>query len=268
MKDPFTKTKNSRFLQINNWKNANIIAGITTRLNGTSKEAFSSLNMGWHVDDNDAHVRNNYEIMEKEIKIPLNQWISSKQVHDTEIFHVKKDQSFFPLPNFGLECDGFVTSEKDRLLTAVFADCVPLFFAAPNYGWIGLAHAGWKGTVKGIGLSMIDKMVSVGIPLKDIQVVIGPCISADHYEVDMHVVDHIPEKFQRKGNVLTKTRENHYLLHLKALHKELFLDKGLQDNQVQMTTYCTFEQEELFYSHRRDNGHTGRMMAFIGMNSR
>ncbi|MFP3361078.1 laccase domain-containing protein, partial [Planococcus sp. SIMBA_143] len=59
--------------------------------------------------------------------------------------------------------DGIYTTNNDVLLTSCYADCVPLYFYAPSHGMIGLAHAGWKGTVKEIAKEMIQKWNAEGI---------------------------------------------------------------------------------------------------------
>ncbi len=263
--EPFVLSDNEKVLTIKHWDQSHVIAGFTTRNGGVSQKLFRSLNMGYHVRDKKDAVDTNYSIVENIISIPLNNWISSKQVHSTSILEV--DEHFLlhnqPPPNFDVEFDGFITNQQNCLLTAVFADCVPLYFYSEKDQWIGLAHAGWKGTVNGIGRKMVEALVKKGVSKRNIQVVIGPSISATHYEVDLNVVKHIPLSFH--SSTLTKVDATHYLLDLKQLNKEMLLHAGIHEEQINVTDYCSFQDKELFFSHRRDNGETGRMMAFIGL---
>src|SRR5699024_4992185 len=144
-----------------------------------------------------------------------------------------------------------------------FADCVPLFFYDKRLNIVGIAHAGWKGTVKEIGAQMVKSFVQLGSQMEDLFVAIGPCISKMNYEVNDHVIKHIDENFVSK--VVTDKGEGKYLLDLKQLNVEILLQNGVMRNNIDITTYCTYEHEQLFYSYRRDNGKTGRMLAFIGI---
>ncbi|GAA0495107.1 peptidoglycan editing factor PgeF [Salinibacillus aidingensis] len=264
MSELFSKSRTSSYLEIPDWKKKGITAGITTRKGGFSQQPYDTLNMGFHVQDDYDLVLKNYERMENIIGIPARYWISSKQVHRTDVLEwddsLNRDNITHP-PNFELEYDGWMTNQRNVLLTGVFADCVPLFFRSEE--WVALAHAGWKGTVKGMGPKVIDHFLTHQVPLEEIEVVVGPSISSRHYEVDHHVVQHIPFDMQTE-DVLTRSDETHYYLDLKQLHKNLLLKKGLKEQQITLTNYCTYENEDLFYSHRRDQGKTGRMMAFIG----
>jgi polyphenol oxidase len=266
MKEPFIrKNDESSVLHLLGWEPFGIISGITTRIGGYSNSPYLSLNMGFHVNDDRNKVEKNYKLMEDKLSIPLSNWVSGKQVHQTTIVTIDEKQvqkGHFRPGSFQVECDGFLTIEPNILLTCVFADCVPLFFMSQNTNWLGIAHAGWRGTVNGIGQEMVKLMVTKGIQLTDIYVAIGPCISKEHYEVDDNVIQHIPKNFHQ--DCVTKVKDEHYLLDLKQLNKLLLLDAGILEANIQTSHYCTFADEDLFYSYRRDKGKTGRMMAFIG----
>ncbi|UOR12915.1 peptidoglycan editing factor PgeF [Halobacillus amylolyticus] len=243
-----------------------VTAGITTRQNGYSEVPYDSLNMGLHVEDCKDHVLRNRESLADELQIPLNQWVMAEQVHGTDIHVVKKEdggRGAFDKNESIANADGLITNQKNLLLAAFYADCVPLLFLDPKTQWIGLAHAGWKGTVHGMAEKMITKLTEQGASLNDIIMVIGPSISQRNYEVDQHVIDHIPEEYKEEVSI-SKTG-NKYLLGLKELNKRLALDTGLNESHIYQTDLCTFEEDKLFYSHRRDHGRTGRMLAYIGL---
>ena len=88
--------------------------------------------------------------------------------------------------------DGFITNEKGIVLCAQFADCVPLFFYDPVKRVVGLAHAGWKGTVLNISMATISLMThTFGSQASDIRAAIGPSIGACCYEVDETVASRV-----------------------------------------------------------------------------
>lgn len=261
--------KHPSYLDISEWTNAfpDLVAGMTTRVGGAGEPPFDSFNLGWHVPDNQDTIRHNREMLASLLQFPLKSWVGGEQVHDTKIHTVtQKDKG---KGAFGQEtaipsCDGLITKESNILLTAFFADCVPLFFYDPQSSWIGIAHAGWKGTVSNMGPKMVQALENQGVDSKSLRVGIGPSISGDMYEVDENVIRHIPDKFQRPPIIETQTN-GRYLLSLQHMHVELLLEAGIEESHIEQTEYCTYQSDHLFFSHRRDQGKTGRMLGFIGL---
>ncbi|RWZ60683.1 peptidoglycan editing factor PgeF [Halobacillus fulvus] len=245
-----------------------LVAGITTRQGGVSEAPFESLNMGLHVNDSQEVVVANRKLLADEVGIPLDRWVIGEQVHDIRVQEVVPSDFGKGVYNHGEALkgiDGLITNQPDVLLTAFYADCVPLFFYDPTTKWIGVAHAGWKGTVKGMAREMTEQLVKKGASPEDLKMVIGPCITKRHYEVDKRVMDHIPDVY--KSKVSERTQDDHFLLDLKELNRLVALDAGLDDENIHISDYCTYEEEALLYSHRRDQGKTGRMLGFIGWSS-
>ena len=101
------------------------------------------------------------------------------------------------------DTDGFYTILKQGiLLTLCFADCVPLFFIAPESRMIGIAHAGWKGTVGRIAKEMIQIGNQKESDPKQILVAIGPSICEKCYIVDKHVIK-LVAKYTRRCRKIT-----------------------------------------------------------------
>ncbi|NRD78796.1 peptidoglycan editing factor PgeF [Bacillus sp. BRMEA1] len=267
--EPFALT-NESFLTIENWMKAysGLVAGMSTKLGGKSKGSFESLNLGFHVADHGEDVFHNRETLADLLEFPLASWVGAEQIHDVHIRKVTKadrgkgsdayDHAF-------KATDGFYTNEEGILLTLCFADCIPLFFLAPKARMIGTAHAGWKGTVGQIGKQMVDAWINEGIKPEEILVAIGPSICEKCYIVDdrvINLVENILEDVDRKP--YNQIRDGQYSLDLKLLNKLVLLKAGVLDENIIMTQYCSSCDHELFFSHRRDNGSTGRMLSFIG----
>ncbi|WP_163530427.1 peptidoglycan editing factor PgeF [Halobacillus ihumii] len=241
-------------------------AGITTRQNGYSEMPYDSLNMGLHVGDAEADVLRNRKELANDLGIPLAQWVMGQQVHGTGIHVVKQEDAgrgAFAKEQTIADVDGLITNQKDLLLTAFYADCVPLLFIDPEAEWIGIAHAGWKGTVHDMTERMVNALTSQGASAENMRMVIGPSIGERNYEVDHHVIRHIPEAYKKKVSI--PKGSDKYLLDLKELNRQTALDAGLRESHIYKTNLCTYEEDELFYSHRRDHGKTGRMLAYIGL---
>ncbi|ASN05842.1 hypothetical protein CFK40_12885 [Virgibacillus necropolis] len=269
MLEPFYQ-ENESLLTLKSWKklDPSLQVGFTTRQGGISKSSFESFNMGLHVPDSKQDVIYNRKLLAEKIGMSMETWVGGEQIHGTNveiITHKVKGRGAFSHENSLSGIDGLITNQKGILCTAFFADCVPLFFFDRETGYVGIAHAGWKGTVNGIGKEMINKFIQLGASVETIKVAVGPCISQDAYEVDGHVIKNLTSK--QINNTTRKQENNHYLLDLKKLNEEILLQSGALRHNIDVTNYCTYRAEELFFSHRRDHGKTGRMLGFIGFGS-
>ncbi|WP_199426002.1 peptidoglycan editing factor PgeF [Thermaerobacillus caldiproteolyticus] len=270
MSEIFQRT-GEELLLLQNWSKLSqeVVAGFTTKHGGISDEPFATFNLGLHVSDVVSSVRHNRQTLANLLQFPLELWVCCEQTHDSRIEKVTKSDGGKGVVDYHSAIagtDGLYTDEAGVLLTLCFADCVPLYFIAPKQNMIGLAHAGWKGTVKNIA----GKMVRLWnerehIPFDDIYVAIGPSIGSCCYIVDDRVIHLV-------NNVLGETNSvpyrlisvGQYALDLKELNKVLLIKAGIREEQIYLSHYCTSCTDHLFFSHRRDNGKTGRMMAFIG----
>lgn len=240
-------------------------AGFTTRNGGVSKPPFASFNLGLHVSDQYDHVITNRKMLADKLGMPLDDWVAGEQVHSTHVEIVRTNDKGKGSRHHDTALkgtDGLVVKQSGILCTAFFADCVPLYFFDPQTGCLGLAHAGWKGTVGEIARKMVEKMKEAGAAISNIRVAIGPCIAKEAYEVDDQVMKHIKREYAEQAS---EAKENgRYLLDLKRLNMEILLNQGVLRHNIAITNYCTFRDASLFFSHRRDGGKTGRMLAFIG----
>ena len=245
-----------------------LTAGFTTRNGGFSKFPFTSLNLGLHVADSDLDVVNNRRKLADDLGFPLSSWVVGEQVHQAVIKKVSKNDASAgseSLDGAIKGTDGLYTQDDDILLTSLYADCVPLYFIAPAYRTIGLAHAGWKGTVGEIGPNMIKTWQNEeGIDPKEIHVLIGPSISGEAYEVNDLVIQAVDQCLATNQEKPYVQKENgRFLLDLKQLNKSLLIRSGVQESNIHLSTICTATDQRMF-SHRADNGQTGRMMSVIG----
>ncbi|MDP4105646.1 MAG: peptidoglycan editing factor PgeF [Bacillota bacterium] len=267
--EPFVLQQESFFV-IKNWTDQykNLVAGMTTKNDGYSQEAFNSLNLGFHVGDVHIDVCANRQKVADDIDFPLEHWVGAEQIHENLIQKVTKadrgrGSNLYETSFKGI--DGFYTDEKGILLTLCYADCVPLFFMAPERGMIGAAHAGWRGTVKQIGAEMVELWGMEGIRPQQIFVTIGPSICKKCYIVDNRVIDlvqNILVDVEEKPYNLVK--EDEYCLDLREVNRLVLLKAGVPEENITLTGYCTSCDQDKFFSHRRDRGQTGRMLSFIG----
>ncbi|WP_059104692.1 peptidoglycan editing factor PgeF [Shouchella shacheensis] len=263
-----------RFLQATTFSSLSphLLAGFTTRNGGVSKGPFHSLNLGFHVGDDPCSVVENRTRVAEDIGLPLDRWIGSEQVHGARIVYVTREDAgrgATSLDTALLGTDGLYTSDEGLVLTSLYADCTPLSFYAPTHGFIGLAHAGWKGTVAKIGPTMVHTWKKEhDIPTENVFVLVGPCISADHYEVDERVMQEVRKVCPEADTMpFEETRPGHYSLNLSLLNKQLLIRAGVKEDHIYMSSYCTFKEHQ-FFSHRGDQGRSGRMMSVIALRSK
>ncbi|MED1864316.1 peptidoglycan editing factor PgeF [Fictibacillus nanhaiensis] len=267
-----TFERSGKHLAIKSWQklNSKVNAGFTTREGGNSTRAFHSMNMGFHVNDDSDKVRENRKLFSKEINFPVENWIGSQQVHAAKIVKVSKEERGLGSLDFETaipDTDGLYTSDEDILLTSLYADCVPLYFFSPNDKLIGLAHAGWKGTVAKIGPAMINTwQEKESVDVKSILAAIGPSIGHCCYEVDDRVINEVKVALDGdiEKSVYKKNTTGNYHLNLKKLNEILLLRAGVLPENIIVSEQCTSCQNDVFFSHRKDRGKTGRMMSYIG----
>jgi len=267
--EPFV-FKNDAFFTIDKWMNLcpGLTAGMTSKNGGKSTGFFQSLNTGFHVGDHQDDVYVNRQRIADILDFPLDFWVGAEQTHGTVIRKIAKSDRGTGAKSYGQAfkgTDGFYTNAEGVLLTLCYADCVPLFFLAPEHGMIGTAHAGWKGTVGQIAREMILAWYKEGIVPEQILVTIGPSICKKCYIVDnrvINLVEKVLEDVDKKPyNLIEKGQ---YSLDLRELNRQILLQAGIPEKNIMVSNLCSSCDDDVFFSHRRDQGKTGRMLSFIG----
>jgi len=258
-------------LIIESWErlDTTLSVGFTTRNGGVSNGDYKTLNLALHVGDFSEDVIANRRILSNALGFSFDAWTSGEQVHSNHIEIIRKDRrgkGRFLREDAIQNTDGIVTDEEDILLTSFYADCVPLLFFDSVKKVIGLAHAGWKGTQLKIGEEMVKTMVhSFGSQPEDIRVAVGPSIGQCCYEVDNRVVQPIQSTFKIITEEMIFDKKNgHYDINLKKINQKILIHAGILPNHIEISSYCTSCDNDLFFSHRKEKGKTGRMAAWIG----
>jgi polyphenol oxidase len=250
-------------------KFSELFHGFTTRQGGVSVGNYSSLNLGDHVGDSIQAVTQNRALVAEAAGFERGEMVFAQQVHGVDVGLVTSAHE--PVR----DVDALITDNSGLLLTLMFADCVPIFFYDPDHRVIGLAHSGWKGTVKNVASSTLREMHKwYGTNAVRCEVAIGPCIGQDRYVVGPEVAASI-EKVLQTGplfsavTVLTyNNRDGKYLLNLREAVRRQLDFAGVPPENIVISDQCTFTNKKEFYSHRRDargGGQTGRMAAVMGL---
>lgn len=268
-------------LSIRSWEDAfaELSVGFTGRGGGTGTSPYESLNLALHVGDNPDVVIANRARLADAVGFSFDAWTCGEQVHDTRVGIVKAEhrgRGRLDRASSFENTDGLVTNVPGVLLTSFYADCVPLYFYDPEHHAVGLAHAGWKGTVQQIALQMVLKMESEYGSCRDqILAAIGPSIGSCCYEVDEHVMakvrDIVPlhEQLELEAKVTSASiNPGKSMLNLKELNRIIMIKAGILPSHIECTSWCTSCAADIFFSYRKENGITGRMASWIGMKER
>ncbi len=258
-----------KFLTFESFTNTGVVNHcFSTRVGGVSEGIYSSLNLGLNRGDDREKVLKNYRLISEAVGFSPNDIVFSNQIHKTNI-HIAKDcdrGNGYARKTEIKDKDGFITNEPNIVLTTFHADCIPLFFLDSVKKVIGLSHAGWRGTVDGIGKITVEKMVSTySCCLDDILVGIGPGIGFNSFEVDSPVVNKFTEKlyFASEYIVPNKNNNNKFNIDLEGINKRILLETGIKEENIECALICTVENQDLFYSHRATAGNRGSMAAFL-----
>ncbi|RUO39030.1 peptidoglycan editing factor PgeF [Aliidiomarina taiwanensis] len=232
------------------WQVNSRVHGFTTlRSGGVSTGPYAALNLGLHVGDNEAAVRENRLRVSKYCHLPPEvHWL--QQVHGTDVVHVSQAPQLVP------EADASYTRTPQQVLAIMTADCLPLFIADHAGTEIALLHCGWRSVAGGI----IERtLASFQTPTGGLHAWLGPAIGPLAFEVGDDVVQAM---VQMQPNHLShfKASGNRWLLDLPALVTAELSRHGVY--HVSSSGQCTYSESERFFSYRRD-GQTGRMASFL-----
>ena len=245
--------------------------GFSTRKGGLSTlEYTKSLNLGFYRGDKDIIVKKNIERFCEAISVDSKELIIMPQIHSTNIIEVTRENcghGIYTPATF--EGDALVSCQRGTALGIRIADCVPILMADYSAGVIAAVHAGWRGTVGDIVGKTVEKMCFLGASAEDIKVAIGPHISMDNYEVGKEVaravLDVIGEENLTFSHLRTTENPGKYRLGLGEVNKTLLIRAGIKEMNIDVCNECTYNNEELFYSHRRMGEKRGSLMAVIAI---
>lgn len=156
--------------------------------------------------------------------------------------------------------DALFTRQRRRPLAVFTADCVPLIVVDPERQALGVAHAGWRGTVKGIASRLVAALVEqAGAQAARLRAAIGPSIGPCCYEVDEPVVGPLRTAFPAAWERWARpARPGRWLLDLWAANAEQLTAAGVPPEAILNPRLCTGCRQDLFFSYRKE-GLAGRL---------
>lgn len=242
---------------------AAVEAGFTTRNGGVSRPPYNSLNLGYNTEDPRYNVEGNRSTLARAFGIQPHLLLTVKQVHGTDILVI--DEPNPDLSHFlSVECDAIVTNQPGIMIGILVADCYPVLLFDPVARVGAAVHVGWRGAAAGI-LGKTLRAMANGFACRpaDLLAAVGPGIGAHRYEVDRPVRDAFRQGSGHWEEISAEVALGKWHLDLQKSILLQLTEAGVDASRVSVVAEDTCCHRELFFSHRRDSGKTGRQLGFL-----
>lgn len=259
---PFHQPDQIKYFTFESFSALGVRHAVFTRQGGVSQPPWDSLNMGLTVGDDPAAVMRNwvlaFETVGRDEVTLSDSWL----VHGSNVLVYEqprpKAQKTPP------KADIILTDKPEVSLFMRYADCTPILLVDPVRRALGLAHAGWKGTVLKVAQRAVEAMIAqYGSRPQDLYAGIGPAIGPARYEVGPEVVAEVREAFGADAAELlprfgTSTHFDLWRANWLSLEQA-----GVQ--HIELSGLCTVAQNEDWFSHRAEHGKTGRFGVLLAL---
>jgi YfiH family protein len=291
--------ENVHYLQFSHYSQfPDLIHGVFTRMGGHSPEPYRSLNTStppFNPGDSIENVVRNRVLALRALDVAMYPCVTLWQVHgaDMAIYNAQgewrtdwADNSYYErpwTPQSIRKADALITKEHGVVLALSFADCVPITLYDPVEQVIALVHGGWRGTARGIVAATLEAMNEyAGCQPHNIYAGIGPAIGPCCYEVSETVQQLFSGQLQF-GTMPTNERYRDLIneaavfsrltlpdkrslrLDLQASNRNQLLLAGVAPEQIETMEICTSCNTDRFFSHRKEQGKTGRFPVLIAL---
>jgi hypothetical protein len=216
--------------------------------------------VGKSVGDDQKAVDANYGLICRTLGIHRGDIATAYQVHSANVAVVGPDDR----GRVARQTDALVTNRPGVFLMLRFADCVPVAFYDPVQRAIGLAHAGWKGTLGKAAQETVEAMMEAyGSRPADLIACIGPSIGPCCYQIGGNVAKLVNEVFPHQPQLLHQQGDGSRHLDLWEANRLQLASLGV--HQIEVSGLCTACHNDEFFSHRADHGRTGRFAVVMGL---
>lgn len=297
---------NATFLQFSHFLQfPELTHGVFTRLGGYSDSPYQGLNVSMSTGDSFENVVRNRLLVLQTLDLQQYPCATAWAIHGADVALVDPEQELWvdwghdwSHRSYQLEdqelvwtikprrkADALITKQPGITLAQSVADCTPIFFFDPVQKAIGIAHAGWRGTARGIAIATVEAMVQqFDSQPRDLYAGIAPSIGPCCYEVSEQVralfqgseqFNEMPtnERYRaqvRESAVFTlKQRPDRAKpslhLDLQGTNRNELLLAGLLPEHIELPELCTGCRTDLFFSHRMEQGKTGRFSVVIAL---
>ncbi|MFV0390648.1 MAG: peptidoglycan editing factor PgeF [Paludibacteraceae bacterium] len=242
----------------------NVLGFTSTRKGGVSSGNYNSLNLGLYSGDNSENIETNFTLLCGEIGLQRHQLHIPYQTHENSVLCIDEEfltQDVETRTNRLRGVDALITNRPNQCICVTTADCVPILLCDPIKRVVATIHAGWRGTCSRIPFHVIQAVVSTyGSSVADIIAVMGPSISLAVYEVGDELID----AFEKEGFKTTqffRFKNGKPYLDLWEANKHTLLECGIPESNIHLSSFCTYTDQERFFSARRLGIKSGRLLS-------
>jgi len=241
-------------------RHGGIVHAFAGRKGGVSAPPFSSLNLSLRVGDDPERVAENRERSAHAFGYREAHLVTVDQVHSDTVLVLENRGCDYSRK----KADAIISHRKWEPIGVLTADCVPILLYDPVNGVAAAVHAGWRGTVKGIAGNTVKAMTSeYGSDPASVVSAIGPSIGRCCYAVSSDVAGEFKKRYgSGRGSPVDPATGHVDLVRANILDMER---AGLAAANMSVEKSCTSCRSDAFFSHRKDNGKTGRQLSFIMM---
>jgi YfiH family protein len=252
-----------RFQQLN--EDPALMHAVFTRQGGVSAPPYKSLNLGHTVGDDPVAVEVNHDRVYQAMGTSRSRAVTCHLTHSADVLPVTAADRGQVVG----QGDAMISADAGVYLSMRFADCVPILLHDPVRRAIGLAHAGWRGTVKNVAKSVVQAMVnSLGCSPENITAVIGPAIGPCCYQVGEDVIQAVEAIFphisasDNSAQLFSRRNGRYAYFDIWEANRRQLKRAGV--GQLVVSRLCTACHTDHFFSHRAERGKTGRFGVVIG----
>ena len=228
---------------------------VTTREGGVSPADYSSLNLAFHVGDDDGLVRENRRLLAGTLGYDASRLAAAQQVHGTNASIVTAQdggRGAFDWDSALPDCDALIVGETGVPVLIQVADCAPVLLVDPRCRVLAVVHAGWRGAVGRIASQALQKMQQeFGPGPQDVLCGIGPCLCPACFEVGHEVA------MQAPASCVVEGYEKPHL-DLAAILRHDLMENGVPQRQIEIMASCPQCKNQTLFSHRGQKGKAGR----------
>lgn len=228
---------------------------------GTSPPPWRGLNIGYDIGDAPARVDENLARVRFQIGVTRHHLFTAKQVHGTGVIEVGRDDHVEEVAQ--TPADAIFTTCPGVGVGVRTADCVPILLASTSGNFAMAIHAGWRGIVSGIIQTSIECAVRQGQSPEQLRAAIGPCISASHFEVGPDVVRGLEAMNLNIEHCIRDGKGDRSFVDLRAVCEAALVSVGV--SHIDQIDRCTYAEPDAYFSHRREEGKTGRQISCIAL---
>jgi YfiH family protein len=231
-----------------------------TRRGGVSEGPFATLNLSPEVGDRAEHVRENLGRAARTLALSPERVYVAAQTHDRHVVVLSGSEQTDAVARTA--ADAIVASAPGIGCGVRTADCVPILLADPESGRVAAVHAGWRGLVRHVIESAVERMSALGSRRAALLAAFGPHIGPDAFEVGDDVAEEIAKASAAQG-VVQRAPTGKALVSLARVVRAQLIAEGLEDERIEQVLGCTYRDASQFFSYRRDGKRSGRMLAII-----